>query len=98
MKDEELLAFIALSETPSLGSLGARHLIDVMETAENIFRERKNIAKFAPDISERAVKALDTAEPFRRADQELRFVQENHVQCLPITVARMPRCPHPALL
>ena len=102
MKDEELLAFIALSETPGLGSLGARHLIDVMETAENIFRERKNIAKFAPDISERAVKALDTAEPFRRAEQELRFVQENHVQCLPITSeeypSRLRECPDAPIL
>ena len=102
MKDEELLAFIALTATPGLGNLGARHLIDVMETAESIFRERKNLPKLVPGISEKAVKALDSAEPFRHAEKEWRFVEENHIRCLPITSeeypSRLRECPDAPIL
>ncbi len=90
MIDEELLSLMALTGIPGLGTIGAKNLLTAMGDAVSIFRERRNLPNLVPGVTERLVKALDTPEAFRRAEKELRFVQDNHINCLSINSEEYP--------
>lgn len=90
MNDEELLSLMALAGIPGLGIIGAHNLLMAMGDAASIFRERKRLPELVAGVTDRLVKALDTPEAFRRAEKELRFVQDNHIACLSINSDKYP--------
>lgn len=84
MNEEELISLMALTKIPGLGSIGAKNLLTAVGDAATIFRERTKLTELVPGVNERLVKALDTPAAFTRAQEELRFVQENHITCISI--------------
>lgn len=90
MTDQELISLMALTRIPGLGSVGAKNLLVAMGNAVSIFREREHLPNLVPGVTERLVKALNTPGAFRRAEEELRFVQNNHIDCLSITSEEYP--------
>lgn len=81
--EEELLALMALSEVPGIGLMTARNLLAVMENATDVFKKRESLQHRLPGLPGRVIEALGSPDPMRRAEKELRFVQDHAIQCLP---------------
>lgn len=88
--DEELIALIALCKIPGIGSVGAKNLMNIMGSAVSIFRDRKELTTLIPGASERLVAALNCPEAFSRAEKELLFAQNNHIDCMSINSPEYP--------
>lgn len=81
MTEKQLLSALALTKIPGLGIVGVKKLLDVMEDAESVFLNRKELTEIVPGASERLVKALECPEAFLYAEKELRFIQKNSITC-----------------
>ncbi len=97
MNNNEQLYSIALGLCPGIGHIGAKRLVDTFGSAEEVFQRRKEIPDMLPEVHTAIVEALDCPEAFRRAEQELTFVEKNHLDCLTLThpdyPARLRECP-----
>lgn len=51
--EEEQIYSIALTMVPGIGHIGAKHLIDGMNNAVDVFRLRKEIPERIPEVSKR---------------------------------------------
>ena len=80
--EEEQIYSIALTMVPGIGHIGAKHLIDGMNNAVDIFRLRKEIPERIPEVSQRVVDALDCPQAVIRAEQEYEFIRKNRIACL----------------
>ena len=80
--EEEQIYSIALTMVPGIGHIGAKHLIDGMNNAVDIFRLRKEIPERIPEVSQRVVDALDCPQAVIRAEQEYEFIRKNRISCL----------------
>ena len=52
--EEEQIYSIALTMVPGIGHIGAKHLIDGMGNAVDVFRLRKEIPERIPEVSQRS--------------------------------------------
>lgn len=82
MYTDEHLCSIALTLCPGIGHIGAKRLIDGMGSAVGVFRQRKELLEILPGISPAVITALDCPAAFLRAEQEVKFVEKNHITCL----------------
>ena len=57
--EEEQIYSIALTMVPGIGHIGAKHLIDGMGNAVDVFRLRKEMPERIPEVSQRVIEALD---------------------------------------
>ena len=80
--EEEQIYSIALTMVPGIGHIGAKHLIDGMNNAVDIFRLRKEIPERIPEVSQRVIEALDCPQAVFRAEQEYEFIRKNRIACL----------------
>ena len=80
--EEEQIYSIALTMVPGIGHIGAKHLIDGMGNAVDVFRLRKEIPERIPEVSQRVVEALDCPQAVLRAEQEYEFIRKNRISCL----------------
>ena len=80
--EEEQIYSIALTMVPGIGHIGAKHLIDGMNNAVDVFRLRKEIPERIPEVSQRVVDALDCPQAVIRAEQEYEFIRKNRISCL----------------
>ena len=80
--EEEQIYSIALTMVPGIGHIGAKHLIDGMNNAVDIFRLRKEIPERIPEVSQRVIEALDCPQAVFRAEQEYEFIRNNRISCL----------------
>ena len=80
--EEEQIYSIALTMVPGIGHIGAKHLIDGMNNAIDVFRLRKEIPERIPEVSQRVVDALDCPQAVIRAEQEYEFIRKNRISCL----------------
>ena len=80
--EEEQIYSIALTMVPGIGHIGAKHLIDRMNNAVDVFRLRKEIPERIPEVSQRVVDALDCPQAVIRAEQEYEFIRKNRISCL----------------
>lgn len=83
MTDENILATLALTQIPGLGSIGIRNLLTNIGNAADVFARRKELPELVPGVTPRLVAALDYSEAFTRAEQELAFARRNNIACLP---------------
>ncbi len=90
MNEEELISLMALTRIPGLGSIGAKNLLTAVTDARTIFHERTRLSELVPGVNKRLVEALDSRDAFIRAEQELRFVQENNITCISINSENYP--------
>lgn len=81
MKDEQIFS-LALTRIPGLGLIGACHLVKTLGSATAVFQYRKELPDMVSGVTEKLVTALDNAEAFRRAEQEVLFADKNHIQCI----------------
>ena len=80
--EEEQIYSIALTMVPGIGHIGAKHLIDGMGNAVDVFRLRKEIQERIPEVSQRVIEALDCPQAVFRAEQEYEFIRKNRISCL----------------
>lgn len=80
--EEEQIYSIALTMVPGIGHIGAKRLIDGMDSAVDVFRLRKELPEHIPEVNQRIVDALDCPQAIARAQQEYEFVRKNRISCL----------------
>lgn len=90
MHTDERICSIALTLCPGIGRIGAKQLIDTVGSAAEVFRLRKELPALYPDIRPAIIEALDCPEAFHRAEQEMKFVEKNHLTCLTLHNERYP--------
>ncbi len=97
MMTDERLCSMALTRIPGLGRTGAHKLIEAVGSAVAVFAQRTELPQQVPCVSARLVSALDNAEAFRRAEQELAFCEKNQIRCLTLQdedyPSRLRECP-----
>lgn len=102
MKQDELLYTLALTRIPGLGLVGAHNLVKAMGNATEVFQHRMQLPQLVPGVTERLVQVLDTPEAFQRAEEELRYAEKNHIQCIsindPFYPSRLRECEDAPLL
>ncbi len=86
----EKLYQIALTLASGIGPIKAKLLITHCGNAEQIFREKKSALLKIPDIGESAIRPLLDKKIIERAEQEIRFTQEQGIQILFFTDAHYP--------
>ena len=89
MTDEQIYS-LALTNISGLGLIGACHLVKAMGSATSVFQHRKELPELIPGATSKLVGALDNAEAFRRAEQELVFAEKNQIQCIVFNDERYP--------
>lgn len=89
MKDEQIYS-LALTRIPGLGLIGACNLVKAMGSAVAVFQHRKELPELVTGATEKLVKALDNADAFRRAEQEMVFAEKNQIQCIVFNDERYP--------
>ena len=83
MNEQETLYLIALTKVPFLNMQNAHVLLDTLGNATTIYENRKDIAKILPEASANLKKTLPRMEEhLARAEEELKFAQLKHVQCI----------------
>ena len=80
--EEEQIYSIALTMVPGIGHIGAKHLIDGMGNAVDVFRLRNEMPERIPEVSQRVIEALDCPQAVLRAEQEYEFIRKNRISCL----------------
>lgn len=89
MYNEQICA-LALTRIPGLGTIGACHLLKALGSASAVFQQRKELPELVSGATLKLVKALDNPDAFRRAEEEIRFAERNHIQCIPFTDTNYP--------
>ena len=85
--EEEQIYSIALTMVPGIGHIGAKHLIDGMGNAVDVFRLRKEMPERIPEVSQRVIEALDCPQAVFRAEQEYEFIRKNRIT--PVKMLRL---------
>lgn len=89
MRDEQIYS-LALTRIPGLGLIGANNLVKSLGSAASVFQHRKDLPELVPGATDKLVAALDHADAFRRAEQELLFAEKNQIQCIAFNDERYP--------
>lgn len=87
----ELLYKVALSMIPGIGGVLARNLVAYTGSVENVFSESVKSLTKIPGIGEVNAKRIKDAEIFRKAENELLFIQKNQIRTLFYTDNDFPR-------
>lgn len=82
MYTDERLCSIALTQCNGIGHIGAKRLIEAAGSACDVFARRNDLPRLLPGLHASTLQALDNPSAFRRAEQELEFVEKNHLRCL----------------
>ncbi len=90
MNYDERICTIALTQCPGIGHIGAKRLIEEMGSAVELFLHREELPEILPGVSQTLVLALNNAEAFYRAEQEMEFVEKNRLSCLTLTDTSYP--------
>lgn len=78
----DLIYKVALTLVPRIGVVTGKSLISYCGGAEAVFREKKAKLLKIPGIGEQAVQAVLNFTDFDRAQEEVAFIEENHIQPL----------------
>ena len=89
MRDEQIYS-LALTHIPGLGLIGANNLVKTLGSAVAVFQHRKELPELVPGATDKLVAALDHADAFRRAEQEMLFAEKNQIQCITFYDERYP--------
>lgn len=86
MNTEDLQYKIALTLLPNVGNATAKNLLAYFGSAENIFKQKKTAFLKLPGIAEKTADNLllqiKNKEFLKRAEKELRFIEENNIAVL----------------
>lgn len=90
MNDEEIIASIALTLTPTLGLKIRKRLIDRLESASTILSSKTTLKTLLPGIKEDLITSLFSRERKNRALEEYKFALNHNIQCITYTDKRYP--------
>ena len=79
---DELTALLALNRIDRIGSIRAKYLYEQLGSAQEIFRNRKHLNQIITGVNQSLIDALDDSGAFIKAEEEIRFIEENHIRCL----------------
>lgn len=79
---DELTALLALNRIDRIGSIRAKYLYEQLGSAQEIFRNRKHLNEIITGVNQSLINALDDSGVFIKAEEELQFIEENHIRCL----------------
>lgn len=83
MNEQEILYLMALTKVPFLNLQQCHVLLETLGNATTIYENRKDIANLLPEASANLKKSLPKMEEhLTRAEEELRFTQQKHIQCI----------------
>ena len=103
MTEQEILYTMALTRVPNINLQNLHILLDELGSATAVFEHRKDVLDILPQANKKLQDALALMEiQIPRAEEELNFTQENHIQCLCLKddayPIRMRECPDAPLL
>lgn len=103
MTEQEILYTMALTRVPNINLQNLHILLDELGSATAVFEHRKDVLDILPQANKKLLDALALMEiQIPRAEEELNFTQENHIQCLCLKddayPIRMRECPDAPLL
>ncbi|WP_293872217.1 DNA-processing protein DprA [Flavobacterium sp.] len=82
MDSTELFNILALLKTDGVGDVVAKKLINHCGSAENVFQSKANHLKAIDGIGDVLIKNLRDKSVFEKAEQELRYVQQEAISVL----------------
>jgi len=74
-----LLYQIALTLVPGIGPVRAKNLVAYCGSAEAIFKEKPQVLLKIPAIGKSAAAAFTQTDALKQAEQEIKFIEENHI-------------------
>ncbi len=77
--DENLKYKIAISLVPNIGDVLAKRLISYCGSAKAVFEEKKIALEKIPGIGEIISKAVVNQKVFKRAEEEIKFIEKNEI-------------------
>jgi DNA processing protein len=80
MKDEELLATLALLKTEGIGDIFAKKLLAHFGNAETIFKSSRNKILTVDGVGERIYNNLQNPLNFKKATTELEFIKKENIE------------------
>ena len=103
MTEQEILYTMALTRVPNINLQNLHILLDELGSATAVFEHRKDVLDILPQANKKLLDALALMEiQIPRAEEELKFTQKNHIQCLCLKddayPIRMRECPDAPLL
>jgi DNA processing protein len=78
--NQSLIYKIGLTLVKGVGDIVAKQLLQTVNDAEVLFREKKRLLERIPGITSRILASLGDPQILIRAEQELNFVQKNNIQ------------------
>ncbi|MGI8950684.1 MAG: DNA-processing protein DprA [Chitinophagaceae bacterium] len=85
MTNNDLLYQIALTLIPNVGTIQSKILVEHFGNAENIFKAKKKELSTVENIGEVRAKNIKSFGNFKKAEEEIAFIEKYKIQCLFIT-------------
>ena len=82
MNETELLHILALLNVDGVGDIVAKKLINHCGSAENVFLSKANFLKSIDGIGDSLIKKLKNGTVFQKAEEELRFIENEKINVL----------------
>ena len=79
MNEQELFSILALQKVELVGDIVAKKLLNHFEKASDVFSAKANILTSIDGIGSILVKNLKDKSIFQKAEAELKFIQDNHI-------------------
>lgn len=76
---------LALTCTPHVGVIIGQRLVRELGTATAVYEHRTELPDLIPGVRPSLVEALDCPEAFRKAGDELSYIEKNHIRCIAFT-------------
>lgn len=80
MLDEELFAVLRLQATPKIGTIISKKLIQIIGSAEQIFREKKSSLLKIDGIGDLLAQQIVTTKSLKKIEKEYSYILENGIQ------------------
>ena len=78
---DELFHTLALQRVPNLGDASAKKLLQVVGSAEGVFKEKKTTLLKVDGIGRQKLKDLNTSNAFVDAEREMEYIDSNQISC-----------------
>lgn len=80
--NDELLYKIAIGSIPGIGDVLAKNLVSYCGGVQAVFRQKKQQLMRIPGIGEKLADAITGFRDFKRAEEELRFIEKHKISAL----------------
>jgi DNA processing protein len=89
--DSNLLFEIALTKIPTIGDIQAKAMVQVLGSAEAVFKTPARMLEKIEGIGKVRADAIKRFRLFKEAEQEIKFINKNNIQALFFTSENYPK-------